>query len=223
MRTGGMSPPSVSLRSGMASCCVGPTTLRPPTASAASGIRQRLPSASAAASVVATNMSSTDGPRPPTSHTPRATAIGVTRRRISALAFLIHRLHFDNGGAVITAHPERDRGRRIVHKHSPNVRGPGKKVFSGLTRSRIEAQHAVVSHRSGPHVTVLVHDDIIGGAPWSGRKPLLESFGTRVKHADPVTAVFSKPEAVVGVYRSAARPGVGCWGLVERDFPGFRV
>src|SRR5437867_4302399 len=183
MRTGGMSPPSVSLRSGMASCCVGPTTLRPPTASAASGIRQRLPSASAAASVVATNMSSTDGPRPagtPTSHTPRATAIGVTRRRISALAFLIHRLHFDNGGAVITAHPERDWGRRIIHKHSSNIRGPGKEVFDGLTRFRIEPQHAVVSHRSAPHVTVLVQDDIICGTPWSGREPFLESLRTRV-------------------------------------------
>src|SRR5206468_1302047 len=73
IRIGGMSPPSPSLRAGTASCV--------PTAS---GIRQTMPSASAAASAVATNISSTDGARPQVIiHRPAVTAIENEAARIS--------------------------------------------------------------------------------------------------------------------------------------------
>src|SRR2546428_11878223 len=140
-----------------------------------------------------------------------------------ATGFSSQGLNFDNRGAVITARPERDGARRIVHKHSPDVRGPGKEVFAGLTRPWIHPQHAVVRHRSSPHVTVLVHDDIVRRAPWSGRQPLLEALGTRVEHANAIDTVLTKPEAVVGVHPGPARPRVRCRGLVEGDRPGLRV
>ena len=52
----------------------------------------------------------------------------------------------DNRRAVIAAHPERDRIRRIVHEHSSDVRGPGKEVLARLTRLRIQPQHAVIRY-----------------------------------------------------------------------------
>src|SRR5262245_11224659 len=75
MRTGGRSPPSLSLRFGTAIC-----------GAAASGIRQTLFSLSVAADVAATNRSSTDGARLAgivASHAPATRATDVVIRRMA--------------------------------------------------------------------------------------------------------------------------------------------
>src|SRR5215470_6737974 len=46
-----------------------------------------------------------------------------------AVSFLIQRFQLNDGGTMVVAHPESDRRRRIIDKHSADIRRPGQQIL----------------------------------------------------------------------------------------------
>src|SRR5712671_2892502 len=80
-------------------------------------------------------------------------------RRLSAPSAserLIQRLQLDEGGAVVAAGPEGDRGGRVVDEHGAHVGLMRQLIFDALARVRIEPHGAIRMHAAGPDLAVLV-------------------------------------------------------------------
>src|SRR5258705_93593 len=114
--------------------------------------------------------------------------------------YLFERLELDEGSAVVAAGPEGDRRGRVVDEHSANVGGPRQQVFHELPVLRVEPRDAVVQHRAGPRLAVLVERHVVRARPRRRHRPLLEALGFRVEHRDAVAAVLAEPDAVLRVH-----------------------
>src|SRR2546422_8146131 len=117
---------------------------------------------------------------------------------------LIQRLQLDDGRAVVAAHPEGDRRRRIVHEDPADVRLPRKKVFGELAALGIEPRNAIRPHRADPYFSVFIRRNVIGSTPGRRQFPFLDLFGLRIEHADSIRAVFGKAEPVLRIHPAAA-------------------
>src|SRR5262245_27632204 len=119
---------------------------------------------------------------------------------------LIERLHFDDGGAMVAADPERRPLGEAVHEYAPDIGRARQQIVHDLPRGGVEPGHLVGQHRAGPHLgAVLDGNDVVGRAPWRRQPPLLDGVGLRVEHADAVAAIFGKPQAALLVDAAATR------------------
>src|SRR5215510_4457450 len=103
-------------------------------------------------------------------------------------SWLLNRLDPDERRPQIVADPELRRIAPVIDVHAADVRHPGKQVFHGLARPRVDANDAIVVHPAGPGEASLVGDRIVDVGPWRRQRPLLEFLGLRVEHADLVAA-----------------------------------
>ena len=66
-------------------------------------------------------------------------------------------------------------------------------------------------------LAAVVHRHIIRRTPRIRLLPFLGTLCSRIKHTDPVHAVFSEPTAILGIRPASARPGIRCGRLIEGD------
>src|SRR5437899_843744 len=65
--------------------------------------------------------------------------------------------------------------------------------------------------------------DIVRCAPRRRQLPFRDPLGLGIEQADRITAIFGKPQPVLGVDSAAPRPGVGGRRLEGRDRPGLGI
>src|SRR5260370_905728 len=80
----------------------------------------------------------------------------------------------------------------------------GRQILGEGVGLGIEPRDAVVEHRAGPHVAVLVDRHVIGRCPGGRHLPFLEALLLGVEHRDLVAAIEAEPDAVLVVHHAAA-------------------
>ncbi len=95
--------------------------------------------------------------------------------------------------------------RRVVDEHAADVGLARQQVFGERAGLGIEPGDAVVEHRAGPDVAVLVDRHVVGRRPGGRHLPFLEGLLLGVEHRDLVAAIEAEPDAVLVVHHAAAR------------------
>src|SRR5262249_55482368 len=106
---------------------------------------------------------------------------------------LIQRLQFHDRCTVVVTDPETHGRRRVIHKHAADVCKSWKQILDDLSRFRIQPQYAIAEFASRPCLALLVCRHVVGPRFGSRGHPLLEMFGFRIEHSDPVRTVLTEP------------------------------
>src|SRR5881296_2004880 len=124
---------------------------------------------------------------------------------------------------MVVTNPESNGRRRVIHKYAADVCKSWKQILDDLSGFRIQPQYAIAEFASRPCLAVLVCRHVVGPRFGSRCHPLLETFGFRFEHSDPVRTVLTEPQAPTRIQHSAARRRGGSWRWVHSNLSRFCI